>query len=347
MYYLIGIFIFYMAFVITGSRKQRMKIKVKRTITYKNVNVISETNNILKTNSEEESELLKDLTLESENFIIQNLKIKSQNVDEEMTYLAVVPKSYTPEKSYPVLYLLHGLRDSAHDWIEKAKLLDSFELLLERKDIGKMIVILPNSGFCGESWYSDFKKVKNKNYESYFIDELMLDVKNRFNVDNAGIAGFSMGGYGAFKLGLKHLELFKVIGSFAGAVSLVRLTINKRITRIVKFIYLPEFLFRDEDKERFINIFGSWGKGIIQEDPYTLIKQLDTAKQQGKHFYLSVGSEDKEPYYMVHQWVDMVGRIKRFNLPFEAYIYEGETHTWDYISKDISSFLKYSWKHLK
>jgi len=347
MYYLIGIFIFYMVFVITGSRKQRMKIKVKRTITYKNVNVIPKTNNILKTSNEYETEPLEDLTLESENFIIQNLKIKSQNVDEEMTYLAVVPKSYTPEKSYPVLYLLHGLRDSAHDWIEKAKLLDSFELLLEKKDIGKMVVILPNSGFCGESWYSDFKKVKNKNYESYFIDELMLDVKNRFNVDNAGIAGFSMGGYGAFKLGLKHLELFKVIGSFAGAVSLVRLTINKRITRIVKFIYLPEFLFRDEDKERFINIFGSWGKGIIQEDPYTLIKQLDTAKQQGKHFYLSVGSEDEEPYYMVHQWVDMVGRIKRFNLPFEAYIYKGETHTWDYIAKDISSFLKYSWKHLK
>lgn len=347
MYYLIGIFIFYMVFVITGSRKQRMKIKIKRTITYKNVNVIPKTNDILKTNREEENETLKELTLESKNFVVRNLKIKSKNVDEEMTYLAVVPKSYTPEKSYPVLYLLHGLRDSANDWIEKAKLLDSFELLLEKKKIGKMIVILPNSGFCGESWYSDFKKVKNKNYESYFIGELMLDVKNRFNIDNAGIAGFSMGGYGAFKLGLKHLELFKVIGSFAGAVSLVRLTINKRITRIVKFIYLPNFLFRDEDKERFINIFGSWGKGIIQEDPYTLIKQLDTAKQQGKHFYLSVGSEDEEPYYMIHQWVDMVGRIKRFNLPFEAYIYKGETHTWDYIAKDIGRFLKYSWKYLK
>ncbi|MGB6128975.1 MAG: alpha/beta hydrolase-fold protein [Psychrilyobacter sp.] len=347
MYYLIGIFIFYMVFVITGSRKQRMKIKIKRTITYKNVNVIPKTNDILKTNREEENETLKELTLESKNFVVRNLKIKSKNVDEEMTYLAVVPKSYTPEKSYPVLYLLHGLRDSANDWIEKAKLLDSFELLLEKKKIGKMIVILPNSGFCGESWYSDFKKVKNKNYESYFIGELMLDVKNRFNIDNAGIAGFSMGGYGAFKLGLKNLELFKVIGSFAGAVSLVRLTINKRITRIVKFIYLPNFLFRDEDKERFINIFGSWGKGIIQEDPYTLIKQLDTAKQQGKHFYLSVGSEDEEPYYMIHQWVDMVGRIKRFNLPFEAYIYKGETHTWDYIAKDIGRFLKYSWKYLK
>ena len=226
-------------------------------------------------------------------------------------------------------------------------MLDHYESLLEQKKIGNMIIILPNSGFCGESWYSDFKKIKNKNYETYFIDELILDIKKRFNISHTGIGGFSMGGYGAFKLGLKHLELFKVIGSFAGAVSLVRLTINKRITRIAKFIYLPQFLFRDGDKERFINIFGSWGRKIIKEDPYTLIKQLDTTKQQGKHFYLSVGSEDKGPYYMVHQWVDMVGRLKRYNLPFEAYIYEGETHTWEYIAKDIGRFLKYSWKHLK
>ncbi len=341
MYYLIGIFIFYTAYVVTGSRKQRMKIKIKKTVTYKNVNIIPENDKGI------DFEPLEELTLESKSFVVQNIKMKSNNVDEEMKYLAVVPKSYNPEKSYPVVFLLHGLRDNAHDWIEKGRLLDHYEFLLEQKKIGKMIIILPDSGFCGESWYSDFKKVKNKNYESYFIDELILDVKKRFNLGSAGIAGFSMGGYGAFKIGLKHLELFKVIGSFAGAVSLVRLTINKRITRIVKFIYLPEFLFRDGDKERFINIFGSWGKDILKEDPYTLIKQLNTAKQQGKHFYLSVGTEDKEPYYMVHQWVDMVGRIKRFNLPYEAYIYEGETHTWDYIAKDIGRFLKYSWKYLK
>lgn len=341
MYYLIGIFIFYIIFVITGSRKQRMKIKIKKTITYKNVNIIPENNSNIC------FEPFKKSTLESKNFTVQNFKIKSKNVDEEMSYLAVIPKSYTPEKSYPVLYLLHGIRDNAYDWIEKGRLLDNFELLLEKKDIGKMIIILPNSGSSGESWYSNFKNIENKNYESYFIDELILDIKQRFNVDNAGISGFSMGGYGAFKLGLKHLELFKVIGTFAGAISLVRLTINKRITRITKFIYLPKFLFKDQDKERFIKIFGSWGKEIIKEDPYTLIKRLNTTEQQGKHFYLSVGSEDKEPYYMLHQWVDMVGRIKRFNLPFKAYLYEGETHTWDYISKDIGKFLKYSWKYLK
>ena len=63
MYYLIGIFIFYIVFLVTGSRKQRMKIKIKKTVTYKNVNIVPENN---KKNS---FEPLEDLTFESENFI--------------------------------------------------------------------------------------------------------------------------------------------------------------------------------------------------------------------------------------------------------------------------------------
>jgi len=341
MYYLLGALVIYIVFVVTGGRKRRMKYKIKRTMKYSGVEVIDDSDIKLSFKPFEKE------VFESQNFSVEKIIIKSINVEEEMDYFAIVPKSYDPKKSYPVLFLLHGLRDNAYDWIEKARVLEHYEELLKKKNIGNMIIILPNSGFSGESWYSDFKKAKNRNYETYFMEELIPDVKKRFNVKNFGISGFSMGGYGAFKLGLKHLEMFKVIGSFAGAVSLVRLTINKRITRIVKFIYLPNFLFKNGDKEQFITIFGSWGRKIIKEDPYTLIKQLNIREQQGKHFYLSVGSEDKEPYYMVHQWVDMVGRIKRFNLPFEARLYLGETHRWEYVAKDLGNFLKYSWKYLK
>ncbi len=341
MYYLLGIFILYIIFIVTGGRARRMKYKIKKTMTYENVTVIEDVEEIPHIFDTE------NIITETENFTIENFVIKSKYVEEEMDYFVVLPKSYDPNKSYPAVFLLHGLRDIAYDWIDKARLLETYEDLLKKKNIGQMIFILPNSGFEGESWYSDFKKIHDRKYETYFIEELIPQIKEKFNIKNIGISGFSMGGYGAFKLGLKHLELFKVIGSFAGAVSLVRLSINKRVTRIVKFIYLPNFLFRHGDKERFITIFGSWGRKIIKEDPYTLIKQLSTTEQQGKHFYLSVGSEDKEPYYMVHQWVDMVGRVKRFNLPFKAYLYKGETHRWEFIAKDLGNFLKYSWKYLK
>ncbi len=341
MYYLLSIFIFFIIFNIIISRKNRMKWKLKKTLTYNNVFVTNE--------KDGEKDFLPygDFVTETENFFVEEHIIDSLYVDEKMSYLAAIPKTYMPEKSYPVLFLLHGLKDCPHDWIAKARLLEHYEKLLKKKAIGNMIIIIPNSGFEGSSFYSDFKKIKNKRYESYFVEELIPEIKENYNIKSAGICGFSMGGYGAFKLGLKHLELFQVIGSFAGAISLVRLSINRRIARIVKFIYIPSFLFKDEDKENFISIFGSWGKDIIKEDPYTLIKNLDKAEQQKKRFYISVGKEDKEPYNMMHQWVDMVGRAKRFNLPYEAHLYTGETHRWEYVSKDLENFLKYSWLHLK
>jgi S-formylglutathione hydrolase FrmB len=328
-----------------------MKRKLEETMRYPHINIINKDDDpfcfLPNEEDEDESKEQKKIT-ESENFRIETIYIDSKFANEKMSYLAVVPKSYTHSKSYPVLFLLHGLRDDAYDWIKKGRLLDNYEILLSKKSIGNMIIILPNSGYCGESWYTDFKNMKDKKYESYFIEELIPDVKERFHVKHIGISGFSMGGYGAFKLALKHLGLFRVIGSFAGAISLVRLTVNKRVTRVVKFIYIPRFLFKNnKDKEQFITIFGSWGRKIIKEDPYTLIKRVSTIEQQNKHFYLSVGSEDKEPYNMIHQWVDMIGRLKRFNIPFDGYLYMGETHSWDYIARDLSRFLKFSWKHLK
>lgn len=360
MYYLIGIIFIYLVFVITGSRRSRMKRRIRKTKKFDRVSVISDKEGwkafIPYTEVGASKPVMETgdydfpadwLISESKNFKVEKEFLDSKFTDEKMSFLTIVPKDYSPDKSYPYLLLLHGMRDNPRHWIEKARLLDHFERLLEKKEIGNMIIILPSSGYKRESWYSNFKKDPKKNYESFFIKELLPYIKGKYNLKKGGIAGFSMGGYGAFKLALKNLDQFTVIGSFAGAVSLVRLTINKRITRIVKFIYLPSFLFRERDKENFIKIFGSWGKEIIKEDPYTLVKYLNKHEQQKKQFYLSVGSEDKAPYNMVHQWVDMVGRLKRFNLPYEAKLYEGEIHRWEFISKDLENFLKFSWRHLK
>ncbi|MGL5670833.1 MAG: alpha/beta hydrolase, partial [Cetobacterium sp.] len=51
------------------------------------------------------------------------------------------------------------------------------------------------------------------------------------------------------------------------------------------------------------------------------------------------GSEDKKPYLMLQQWLDVVGRAKKYGLDFKGKIYENEYHTWEYISKDIYNFL--------
>ena len=60
------------------------------------------------------------------------------------------------------------------------------------------------------------------NYEAYFLKELITAVENLFRMrksrDYRAIAGFSMGGYGAFNYALKYLELFCAAAPLSAAV---------------------------------------------------------------------------------------------------------------------------------
>ena len=196
---------------------------------------------------------------------IEERFLKSVHVDEEMRYILVTPKGKIKEDT-PCLFLLHGIRDYPEDWINRAYLLENYLTLREMNLVDDIIFILPASGFNGESWYTNFFKDKNHKYENYFTGELYEEARKISPKGKIGIAGFSMGGYGAFKLGLMHPEKYHVIGSFSGAVSLIRMSVNRRVMRVMKYVYIPKFLFNDLDKSLFIRIFSSWGWRILQHN---------------------------------------------------------------------------------
>ena len=204
-----------------------------------------------------------------------------------------------------------------------------------------MIFILAGSGEEGQSWYSNFSAEKGYQYENYIISELIPEIKRKVPKSPLGIVGFSMGGYAAFKLGLKYIDIFKVIGSFSGAINLVRMSVNRRVIRLFKFMYIPKFLFNDVDKRQFIRVFGSWGYKILKEDPYSMIKYMEAEKLSNKYFYASVGIEDRVNHLMLQQWLDVMGRMKKNKYNFKGYLCDGETHTWDYVARDMTNFLKF------
>lgn len=277
---------------------------------------------------------------------IEERFLKSVHVDEEMRYILVTPKGKIKE-DIPCLFLLHGIRDYPEDWINRAYLLENYLTLREMNLVDDIIFILPASGFNGESWYTNFFKDKNHKYENYFTGELYEEARKISPKGKIGIAGFSMGGYGAFKLGLMHPEKYHVIGSFSGAVSLIRMSVNRRVMRVMKYVYIPKFLFNDLDKSLFIRIFSSWGWRILKQDPYSIIKVIESGRLKGKKFYISVGAEDKKPYLMLQQWIDIVGRLKKYGVDFKGYIYKDEVHTWEYISKDLPNFICYFNREIK
>lgn len=269
--------------------------------------------------------------------ILEEIFIDSKYTVEKMRVLILKPREMKNKPS--CLILLHGIRDCAEDWINKAKIKENYLTLREKGRVEDIVFILPDSGYKGESWYTNFYNDKNHQYEEFFSKDLLDYIDNEYPDSFKGIAGFSMGGYGALKIGLKNLDKLDIIGSFSGAISLIRMSINRRVMRIFRYLYVPKFLFNDVNKAHFVKVFSPWGYKILKNDPYSMIKTIDSIKFFNKKFYLSVGSEDKKPYLMFQQWLDVIGRAKKYGMNFKGKIYENEYHTWEFISKDIYNFL--------
>jgi len=338
MYVLIAVVVILIFYILTNTSDRKINKKITRILGYREV---SYREKLMKGIDEGIVPYSKDLT-------IKTCYIESSYSNEKMRYIVISPKDIK-EKKYPCVFFLHGIRDISDDWISKGRIIENYELALSKGKIKEMVMVIPDSGYDGESWYANFIKNKNKKYESYFMKELIPKIKSDYSISEIGVAGFSMGGHGAFKLGLRNLATFKVMGSFAGAISLIRLSVNRRVMRIIKILYVPPFVFGSKDKKHFLDVFGSFGYQIIKQDPYSLIKLIyykAPEKLRNRHFYLSVGDEDRAPYLMLQQWIDIVGRLKKYKISFNANLYRGEAHTWEYVSKDLPNLLEYFSKHL-
>jgi S-formylglutathione hydrolase FrmB len=150
---------------------------------------------------------------------VVTIQFKSELIGKVLPYDALVPVSYAEsDKRYPVLYLLHGLFGRYDDWVTRTD-------LVHYAAEYDLIIITPEGH---DSWYTDSAAIPADKYESYFIRELISDVDARFRTIKdqraRGVAGLSMGGYGALKYGLKYPNQFVFAGSLSGALDPVRRT---------------------------------------------------------------------------------------------------------------------------
>lgn len=127
-----------------------------------------------------------------------------------VTFIAIVPDA--KPGPFPVLYLLHGLTDDYTGWMRRS----SIERYVEKLPL---IVVMPDGG---RSFYTDSPVTPSLRYETFICKDLVGFVDRTFPTiarpKSRAIAGLSMGGYGALKLGLKHPDLFCAVASHSGAV---------------------------------------------------------------------------------------------------------------------------------
>ncbi|MDH3648596.1 MAG: esterase family protein [Saprospiraceae bacterium] len=130
-----------------------------------------------------------------------------------------LPPSYVEgSQNYPVVYMLHGFTDNdskwfGHEehWIDLPHLVDKAIVEGQSKEL---IVVMPNAynRFKGSMYSSS---ITIGDWESFISEDLVHHIDQRYRtipeLGSRGLAGHSMGGYGAIRLGMKRPDVFSSI----------------------------------------------------------------------------------------------------------------------------------------
>jgi len=141
--------------------------------------------------------------------VFDNLTISSKILKGPRKYAVYLPPDYeTSERSYPVLYLLHGAGDDQTGWVQFGEVLRITDNAIKEGIATPMIIIMPDAD-TGQRGYFN---VGDWKYEDFFFEELLPHVEQKYRIKVGkryrAVAGLSMGGGGSFMYALHHPELF-------------------------------------------------------------------------------------------------------------------------------------------
>lgn len=148
---------------------------------------------------------------------LERMLFDSKSAAQPVSCYVFTPESYdtNKEQRFPVLYWLHGSGGSSPG--SAAQVAQRYGEAMRAGKIPPMIMVFPNGLPMG--MWCDWKDGSVK-LETMFIEELMPHIDQHFRTlakrEGRIIEGFSMGGYGAARLGFKFSQLFAAV-SLLGA----------------------------------------------------------------------------------------------------------------------------------
>ena len=143
--------------------------------------------------------------------VFDNLTLKSKILNMDRKYAVYLPPDYeTSQRSYPVLYLLHGGGDDHTGWVQFGEVQNITDKAIREGIATPMIIVMPDA-FTGKRGYLN-DATGSWRYEDFFFQEFMPYVEKLYRIKGEkrfrAVSGLSMGGDGAFTYALHHPELF-------------------------------------------------------------------------------------------------------------------------------------------
>jgi putative tributyrin esterase len=240
----------------------------------------------------------------------QECVFHSPSLHRDIHYLILLPRDYSNGRRFPVLYLLHGLYGDYKNWDTRTHLESTAAQL-------SFLIVTPDAD---DSWYTNSATEPEDRFEDYIVKDLVSEVDSKYRTIREkrarAIAGLSMGGYGAVKLGLKYPELFAFAGSLSGAFDATQDLDDLR----------PEF------RVKLLEVFGNPGSRTRKEnDVFLLLK----SSRDHPYFYVACGTSD----FFLDTNRAITAQLAKQQIPYEYRETPGG-HTWEYWDSELTPLLQ-------
>jgi len=253
-----------------------------------------------------------------------NLSMTSQILDGERKYAIYLPPGYkTSERSYPVLYLLHGATDDHTGWVQFGEVLHLTDKAIREGKATPMIIVMPDADTKVMGYFNDYQN--EWRYEDFFFDEFIPHVESAYRIKGSkrfrAVAGLSMGGGGSFIYALHRPDMFSSacpLSASCGPVSL------EGMDNIKGFWHLEKA--NDAELKAYY-------------ERYAVLPLIEAATEEelkSVRWYIDCGDDDF--LYEGNSMVHIALRNKR--IPHEFRIRDG-AHNWTYWREALPEVLHF------
>ena len=257
--------------------------------------------------------------------VLESLVFESRIVSYPVKYTVYLPADYgTSNRSYPVLYLLHGYSDDETGWIQFGEANSIADRGVANGDFPPCIIIMPDGKV---TWYVNSADGKDR-WEDMFIGELIPFVEKEYRIrakkEFRAIAGLSMGGNGALLLAMHHPDLF------SSCVAMSAGTFTDE-----------EIIGNDQYDQYFKNIYGEKPENGVSEhwkanSPLYLLDSVDKEKLKSVRFYVDCGDDD----FLYKGNSALHVKMRNLEIPHEYRVRNGG-HEWQYWRTGLYDGLKF------
>jgi len=242
---------------------------------------------------------------------LRHLTFKSPALRARGDVTIFVPPGCEREEHLSVVLLLHGVYGSHWSWSLRGGAHLTALSLIENGLIDPVVLFMPSDGLWGDG--TGYIAHPEADYERWIMEDVVgcgTDVIPC--VDSRSplfIAGLSMGGYGALRLGAKYAE--KVTG-FSGHSSITALH------QLAWFVEEP------------LTLYG----GAVESEGALLLYWMKRHRKSLPPFRFDCGTSDE----LIEENRELHHALVALNIPHQYFEYEGE-HSWGYWREHIADTL--------